>query len=914
MIATTSLPQLPGKTCTGCGGCTNICPKDAIFFAPDAEGFQHPVVQAAQCIGCKKCEQICPVLHWESSNIAKPDLYAVRGADDIRANSSSGGVFSLAAEEVFARKGVVVGAAFDKNLHLSLSIAKNEKQLAPMRGSKYVQSDPELVYRDALKCLKAGKLVLFTGCPCQVAAMKNIAGNKYSDLLYTIDLLCHGVPSQAILQRYLEETFPGKQAVDVRFRDKSHGWIATYIDVDFSDGTSYHGANRRNDPYERIFQNNIALRPCCHNCKFCTFPRTGDLTMGDFWGIQKIDPSQTDGKGTSMVFLNNEKGKQLFTWFQPKTDSKQMQVNLATIPNRLKATYPPHPGRSVFFPLLRTKSMEEIVKMVMDNQHDIGLVGIHTVGNFGGALTYFALYKVLCDLGYSVLMIERPGNCAHKPALTKIYGTSPYPAYDTAKIYPNKPAMKELNQFCKMFVVGSDQLFNDGLYNNFGRWCTLDWVQDNKKKIAYAASFGHDYIWSPEETRAEMAHFMQRFDAFSVREQSGVDICKKEFGVDAQWVLDPVFLCKPEYYRELAKQSTQPIEENYLGAYILDPTKEKADILRYAAKKKKLSTTVYTEMAYRQKDLNDFDLPVQFGGLIEDRLANIIHSDFFIADSFHGICFAILMKKNFVAIVNEKRGKSRFESILGLLGLKDRLISNLSELKQKEALLTTPVDYDAVYKILEQERHRCLTWLRDALADPTKKPLSTYDLLTKRIDLLSERVSKLMIANATANRKIAHLVEFAGFSLTAISDFSKYFKALQANIENYVIAIAVKDTPGLCFTDALYADMQRIGVTINLTKKHWYGYAAIIDGGNLLAENSAYQKVVTVKATTEDGIAVVATSKPLKVGNATAISFNGVGGSVCRRGINIMVYDKTKKCVCDSVCFDTHVKGIDCHR
>ena len=90
MIATTSLPQLPGKTCTGCGGCTNACPKDAIFFAPDAEGFQHPVVQAAQCIGCKKCEQICPVLHWESSNIAKPDLYAVRGADDIRANSSSG--------------------------------------------------------------------------------------------------------------------------------------------------------------------------------------------------------------------------------------------------------------------------------------------------------------------------------------------------------------------------------------------------------------------------------------------------------------------------------------------------------------------------------------------------------------------------------------------------------------------------------------------------------------------------------------------------------------------------------------------------------------------------------------------------------------------------------------------------------
>lgn len=914
MMTETSLPQLPKKTCTGCGGCTNACPKDAVYFEPDAEGFQHPVIQTALCIGCKKCEQVCPVLHWENSNPATPPCYAVRGSDHIREKSSSGGVFTMAAQAMFQKKGVVVGAAFDQYLHLSLTIAKHEKELAPMQGSKYVQSDPEWIYRETLSYLKKGKTVLFTGCPCQVAAMKNIAGDKYSERLYTIDLLCHGVPSQAILHRYLEETFPGKQAVDIRFRDKKHGWLATNIDIDFSDGTSYHGTNRGNDTYERIFQHNIALRPCCHNCKFCTFPRVGDLTIGDFWGIQKIDPSQTDGKGTSMVFLNNEKGNQLFQWIQPNASCKQMHCDLSKIPNRLKAAYPAHIGRSVFFQLLRTKSMEETVKMVMNNQHDIGLVGIHTVGNFGGALTYYALYKVLCDLGYSVLMIERPGNCAHKPALTKIYGESPFPDYDTAKIYPNKQAMKELNQFCKMFVVGSDQLFNDGLYNNFGRWCTLDWVQDNKKKIAYAASFGHDYIWSPEETRAEMAHFMQRFDAFSVREKSGVEICAKEFGVEAQWVLDPVFLCKPEYYRELASHSKQPIEHNYLGAYILDPNKEKADILRYAAKKKKLNTMVYTEMAYQQKDLSDFDLPVQFGGLIEDRLANIIHSDFFIADSFHGICFAILMKKNFVAIVNEKRGKSRFESILGLLGLKDRLITSLNDLKKKEELLHTPVDYDAVYEILEQERARCLNWLRNALEDPTKKPLSTYDLLVKRIDALSAKVTTLTLANQSANRKIAHLIQYAKFSLVNIREFIPYLKALQANIENYAIAIAVKDTPGYYFTDEIFAEMQKIGVTINLTKKHWYGYAAIIDSGKLLAEESAYQKAVTVRATTKEGIPVVATSKPLKAGNVTAISFNKIGASVCRRGINIVVYDKTKQCVCDSVCFDTHVKTIDCHR
>jgi hypothetical protein len=550
----------------------------------------------------------------------------------------------------------------------------------------------------------------------------------------------------------------------------------------------------------------------------------------------------------------------------------------------------------------------------MSNQHDIGLVGIYTVGNFGGALTYFALYRVLCDMGYTVLMIERPNNCAHKPAISKIYHKKPYPDFDTAKIYPSKQAMKELNQFCDKFVVGSDQLFNDNLYNCFGKWCTLDWVQDNKKKIAYAASFGHDHIWSPEETRAEMAHFMQKFDAFSVREESGVKICEEEFGISAQWVLDPVFLCKPEYYQELAEQSDQPIASHYLGAYILDPCKEKADILRQIAKEKHLDIMVYTEMAYKEKDLNDFDLPVQFGGMIEDRLANIIHSDFFVADSFHGICFAILMKKNFVAIVNEKRGKSRFESILGLLGLNNRLIHNLSDLENNKWLLTEPVDYDAVYTILEKERERCKRWLRNALEQPGKKPFSTYDLLIKKIEDLTTKVNKLSASNQTLVRKVNHLVQYAGFQLTSIHQIIPYLNALQANKENYIIGIAVKDTPGSYFTNEMFAAMQPLGVTVNLTKKHWYGYAAIIDSGELLAEDSAYQKVVTVKATASNGIVISATSKPLKVGNATAIHFNDVGYSVCRRGINIVVYDKTKQCICDSVCFDTHTKNIDCHR
>ena len=153
--------------------------------------------------------------------------------------------------------------------------------------------------------------------------------------------------------------------------------------------------------------------------------------------------------------------------------------------------------------------------------------------------------------------------------------------------------MRELNNFCTSFVVGSDQLFNDNLYNDLDQWITLDWVSDNKKKIAYAASYGHDYIWSSESTRAKMSFFMKKFDAFSVREKSGVELSKKEFGIEAEWVLDPVFLCDTKHYLELASKSTIERETPYIGAYILDPNKEKEEIIRYVMDKLSLPSEIF---------------------------------------------------------------------------------------------------------------------------------------------------------------------------------------------------------------------------------------------------------------------------------------------------------------------------------
>ncbi|MBQ8172227.1 MAG: Coenzyme F420 hydrogenase/dehydrogenase, beta subunit C-terminal domain [Oscillospiraceae bacterium] len=911
-MGTKVLPALPDAACTGCGGCISACPKDAVTFAEDKDGFWHACVSDELCIGCKKCEKICPVISYDNTN-QNPECFAFKGPDKTRMISSSGGLFSMAAKAMLGMKGVVVGAAFDDDMKLALKIARNKEELAPMRGSKYVQSDPELIYRDVMKLLKQGTPVLFTGCPCQVAAMKNMAGDN--ELLYTIDLVCHGVPSQNMMHRYLKENFPDKTVTDIRFRDKKNGWLATHINVDFDDGTAYHGQLKTKDPYEIIFQRNYALRQSCHDCKFSQFPRVGDISMGDFWGVDKLDASLTDGKGTSMVLINSKKGKEFFEKVSRKAVVDRLEPDvLNKVPNRLKAKYPPHPGRERFLALLeKGETIEGAIDIIDNNFHDVGIVGIHTVGNFGGALTYYALYKTICDMGFSALMIERPRDCSHKPGITKIYHKDPYPEYDVSKFYPNKQSMKELNSLCGQFVVGSDQLFNDLLYNNFGRWCTLDWVNDNKRKTAYAASFGHDHIWSPEETRAEMAHFMRKFDAFSVREQSGVRLCREEFGVEAEWVLDPIFLCDSKHYEELAENSVLPVKNRYIGAYILDPSKDKSDILKYLSRKLGVTTSIYSEMANVTNIMADFELPVNSEGMIEDRLANIRHSDLFVADSFHGICLAIIMRKNFIAINNPRRGQERFTSILGKLGLENRLITDLAQLRERETELLEPVNYDEVYKKLDAERVRSRQWLYESLSNTTKKSYSTYDILMRRIDELSGAVSRLTRDNAALRRKLQRLELYSGFSLAAIDSLEEYLKLLEKELDSYIIAVAVKDTPGICYNASVFRLMNKLGFCTDLTNKHLYGYAAISDAGVLLAEKTEYNKGVVAEALLQDAH-IKAVSNPAKAGNTAKIMVDGIDHAINQRGLNIVVYDKTKQCVCDSVCFDTHIKTFNCTR
>lgn len=729
-----------GKFCTGCGACYNICPKDAIRMEKNPQGFLYPVIDQSRCIHCKKCEQICPKLGTEVSNAPEPACYAARARDDVRAISSSGGMFTLLARWVFGRQGIVCGAAMEEDYRVHHICVSDEAGLERLRRSKYVQSDTGLVYREIAQYLKQGRTVLFTGCPCQVAAARKYFGR--SDNIYYVDILCHGTPSQQMWLDYIHENFDLDKVEGIDFRNKRNGWRSDQLYVRWKDGSA-NAIPWPESAYEEGFQRNISLRDGCEDCEFGGHQRQGDLTIGDFWRVEEYDPALNDKKGTSVVLVNNATGEMLLRAVEPQlSDLRQVPLE-AACHNRLRTTFRLHPQRERFKTLYPGHSFTEAVFQCRHSLYDIGQIANYTASNYGGSLTQYALYCTLTRMGYSVLMIERPMDTPKPPPKRVwMFEQSPYPPYALSRSFDNIADMKFLNRQCKVFVTGSDQMFNNNLYNLYGKIMAQNFVQNNHWKVAYAASFGHDRIWGEESDRAEESYFMQRFDRFSVREDSAVDVCKNLFGVEATWVLDPVFTCPEEKYLELIGRSQKtPPDRPYLFAYILDPNKEKEDILHGIADRHNLTIRAISDAARKREKIEEqWNIETLFDVRIESWLSHIYHCDCFVTDSFHGMCFAIIFHKQFFALVNKRRGETRFTSLLGLLGLTDRLCYCEADLREKAQTLP-PIDYTIVEEKLKRERDRSRAWLREAIeaGNGVKKPFTTFDILDTRCDDLCRR-------------------------------------------------------------------------------------------------------------------------------------------------------------------------------
>lgn len=306
-----TVEAVPEHRCSGCGGCKNICPTDAVTLEENELGYLLPKVDKEKCINCGLCLKGCPGVEKSLHNLDKiPKVYAVWAQDEVRKKSSSGGMFTLLAEWVLEQKGQVFGAAFTNDLEVAHIGIEKKEDLPKLRGAKYVQSDTGLVYRKVKECLNAGKPVLFSGCPCQVSALKKFLGKEY-DQLYTADLVCHGVPSRMVYRKYIEEVYGKENIESFSFRTKEKGYSCTVLEVKLKDGKVLYPSLKEKDPYEKAFHGSYALRKSCINCKFAEIPRQGDFTIGDYWGVSLYDEKLNDGKGTSVVLVNNEKGEEV---------------------------------------------------------------------------------------------------------------------------------------------------------------------------------------------------------------------------------------------------------------------------------------------------------------------------------------------------------------------------------------------------------------------------------------------------------------------------------------------------------------------------------------------------------------------------------------------------------------------------
>jgi len=302
------------ETCTGCGACAQICPHNAIKMEENNEGFLYPKVDRSKCVNCGLCQKTCPTRNNpKSNNSAAPKCYAVMAEDDLRLSGvSSGGASQVIMRKMINDGGYVFGAQYNDDWKIEHASANNAEGIEKFKGSKYFQSTTLNTYREVKELLNQGKKVLYTGTPCQIAGLKSFLGKDNENLL-TVDIVCHGVPSYKLLHMFLGNLIKDKseKVLGMDFRSKINGWTPV-LNTSTSTTKTIYKIPAVSNPFMVAFLRNLALRKSCFTCPFQKTPRQGDITIGDFWRIQRYKQALDDKKGTSLVVINNEKGAKFF--------------------------------------------------------------------------------------------------------------------------------------------------------------------------------------------------------------------------------------------------------------------------------------------------------------------------------------------------------------------------------------------------------------------------------------------------------------------------------------------------------------------------------------------------------------------------------------------------------------------------
>lgn len=683
------------EKCTGCMACMSVCPQECIKVVYDADGFAYPSANDNKCTECGQCVNVCPNIDASESDFDYEYAYAMCADDEIRSKSSSGGAFSLIADFVLSNHGVVCGAAFVGNIVKHIAIEK-KSELSLLRGSKYVQSDMTEIYRLVENFLKKQRIVLFTGTSCQCEAIR-IRFAKYEKLLYVVDVLCMGVPSPKMFKEYLVDELSGK-CTNINFRDKDkEGWnynlYFSYIDED--NNKQYIKCS--DSSYYKAFLNAYSLRKSCYDCKYAGKKRPSDVTIGDFWRCGEQDEKLDDKKGTSLVLISSHKGEKLIDAI--KKDCKvltKISIDKAIKGNLVLTQSISDKGRrSEFFSKLKEMSLKEAVDYMSENEADCGIVNYWMTNDNGAILTAFALQQTLIKFGYSSRLIDSsngmiPKGIAEEFARDYLHVTSPV-------ISEND--YKKLNNSFKHFLVGSDQVFRAEWVSD--KWF-LDFVDNNKNKIAVSASFGENRLKVDKTRQLKIQYLLSRFNSISIREINGSIMAKKLSGKKTTNIIDPVFWLEGKEYLSKLNIQMEKEKEPYLFVYIRD-----LDINREL-----LCEKIAEKYGYSIYYATNTTQVVEF-------IEKLVNSNMVLTDSYHGLCFALIFNKRYKCIINEKRGRDRFDSLIEILRLRrNNFISDLDE--SRGLLKVDEENWSILNELINEQRGKSVDWLLNAIKNPPR--------------------------------------------------------------------------------------------------------------------------------------------------------------------------------------------------
>ncbi len=694
------------KHCSGCFACESVCTGKAITVNLDSRGFYKCFVSPEFCKDCGRCSEVCPQVRYEAKNSSDPECYAFAASSDLLSGSSSGGAFIVLARWMIMNGGYVCGVVYDDDMNVVYEVTDDLQAVERMRGSKYAPSEMRGVYGEISKLLKSGKPVLFSGLPCHVAALKNYVGENQR--LYTVDLMCSGIPSKTVYKQYLEEISKGRTISGLSF-DAVHGALTV----------DYVGGDREviyDDPYFQGFNRNLYKDASCMNCSFAPSPRPGDLTIGDFLEYDKLFHDYDGSDGLSCVLANNENGREMLeilrghaSFMRPVTFDFLKRFNRFS-PVRNGDVMSPR----LYYMLGRGHSVSKSVTYCLKRKYDVGITGFWRVFNYGGDLTYYALYHVIMDLGLEPLMIE-----ACDPKMTKGAPLSPtrletkYPWFNIAPWYTDIEKQKEVNHRVYTIMVGSDQVWNPNLINSGILGCySLDFAVPWRNTVAYSSSFGktHYVIDSPE--KEDHIRLLKKIRHVSVRESSGVDICAG-FGIKAKHVLDPVMLCDVKHYEELVRNATITYPEHFALCFVrhvgmhLNPLRLSNEMGKEVISIGGPDINIEDEHPYLMMNART----------VENWIKALMECEYVLTDSFHAVAVAIALKKPFIAVygnMTDDTGIDRFVSLLRMFDLESRLFRTSDEALDS-GVLSKPIDFDAVGRRLEEHRKESLRWLKDAL-------------------------------------------------------------------------------------------------------------------------------------------------------------------------------------------------------